>query len=162
MSAVAAIKFHSELSRIWYCPLCPRLRRQVLGAGSCTAECNCIVNTFTATCLNGASKTRSEFCRTAPRACRRRLPAAKRRVVGSRGQLFAYFLAAESRSARRAETRPLPVPQACCSNKCDSGLANRTRPRPGRRVTFLARTQVVRLCMAQTGSSAARKLFIEL
>ena len=48
---VAAIKFDSELSRtrIWYCPLCPRLRRQALGAGSCTAECNCFVIKFAAT-----------------------------------------------------------------------------------------------------------------
>ena len=55
--AGAAIKNISKLSgsrtRIWSCPLCPRLRRQVLGAGSCTAECNCIVITSTATCLNG-------------------------------------------------------------------------------------------------------------
>ena len=50
--AVAAIKFIAELSCLWYCPLCPRLRRQPLVARGCTVECRRIVITFTAMCLN--------------------------------------------------------------------------------------------------------------
>lgn len=37
-----------------------------------------------------------------------------RRDGGGRGWLFAYFLATERRSARRAENRPLKANQACC------------------------------------------------
>ena len=49
-----------------------------------------------------------------------------RRDVGSRGLLFAYFLATESRSAWRAETRPLQANQACRSHRAQQSLSPET------------------------------------